>query len=450
MAAPSQGMMLNERPSDSIGGSSTMYGAGGNISAAAGSIGNYKGVMLCNRPFAGAAAAAKGCELNTASGKEVFVTGKVKSEIGLTKKNIQKDKLLRKRVKQETALTRHKKWLADLQLTKQALEEQYMEDMKRKEESKQKFMQREACMRQRARELAHEAKSDEGGGDTSHCPMSSLEEDAKKSSMLPAEFGRRDIPEGKKPAEEDAECRSRVDPTELREAEKRRKKNGQCAKPMWAMTETRAEVDILTREEDEVEELLEFTKGLDFEKYIRDAEVQSMIDQVKKRIMEIESQPEVDEDDNGGGESDCNDKGGRRLNDEESILEARILKLTDKNLRKLGERGVKEGGAGAGCDVGPVAATNNNQEEDDNMSIARTAMSEGGRSVRSIHSTRSLAAVAERVREGLALEPREMAEAKEGPVEDIVVVTHKDDGGLRLGGKNNVSNLPYIRRNPAL
>ncbi|CAN0548490.1 unnamed protein product, partial [Ectocarpus sp. 8 AP-2014] len=78
-------------------------------------------------------------------------------------------------------------------------------------------------------------------------------------------------------------------------------------------------------------------------------------------------------------------------------------------------------------------------EEDDNISIARTALSEGGRSVRSIHSTRSLAAVAEKARGG-----REM------PVNDIVVVTHQDDGGLRRGGKNTVSNLPYIRRNPAL
>lgn len=43
------------------------------------------------------------------------------------------------------------------------------------------------------------------------------------------------------------------------------------------------------------QELLEFTQGLDFSKYIRDAEVQSMIDQVKKRITEMEEQPEVDE-----------------------------------------------------------------------------------------------------------------------------------------------------------
>lgn len=106
-----------------------------------------------------------------------------------------------------------------------------------------------------------------------------------------------------------------------------------------------------------------------------------------------------------------------------------------------------------------------NQQEDDNISLARTALSEGGRSVRSIHSTRSLAAVVAKARVGIVAAreagggttaPASLddevggAEEKEAAVNDILVVTHQDDGGLRLGGKNTVSNLPYIRRNPAI
>lgn len=135
------------------------------------------------------------------------------------------------------------------------------------------------------------------------------------------------------------------------------------------------------------------------------------------------------------------------------------MKLTNKNLLAL------EGGGG------DAAGSDCRHEEDDNISVARTALSEGGRSVRSIHSTRSLAAVAEKARVGIisargagggngndtaparlekGLSSLLNGESNDMPVNDIVVVTHQDDGGLRLGGKNTVSNLPYIRRNPAI
>lgn len=140
------------------------------------------------------------------------------------------------------------------------------------------------------------------------------------------------------------------------------------------------------------------------------------------------------------------------------------MKLTNKNLR------AHEGGSSSSD--GDPAATPNPLEEDDNISVARTALSEGGMSVRSIHSTRSLAAVAEKARVGIitargvgedggtGTAPARLEKGSssclmggardEEPVGDIRVVTHQDDGGLRLGGKNTVSNLPYIRRNPAI
>lgn len=78
------------------------------------------------------------------------------------------------------------------------------------------------------------------------------------------------------------------------------------------------------------QELLEFTQGLDFSKYIRDVEVQTMIDQVKKRIQEIEGQPEVDE---GALEDDCNEdegdgeRSGRPLEEAEARLEVKHARL---------------------------------------------------------------------------------------------------------------------------
>lgn len=42
----SKQLLINERPSDNIGS----YGGGGGDDWPKASIGNYKGVMLCNRP----------------------------------------------------------------------------------------------------------------------------------------------------------------------------------------------------------------------------------------------------------------------------------------------------------------------------------------------------------------------------------------------------------------
>lgn len=238
-------------------------GGGGGPLTGAGSIGNYKGVMLCNRPFAGTAAAAKGGDMAAAVGKHVFVTGKVKSEVGFAAKTNQTEKLLRKRVKQETALTRHRRWLADLQLTKQALEDQYMEDLKRKNENKRRFAEREARMRKMTRELALESKHvDEGGSEErgSQAGAIRLDEDINNDQATiqmnsqnhhdepAAEEKRHDDGRGSEIVEE-----RRSGSTELRAVEKRRKRDGKPCRPMWAMTEAKAEAETELKHEEELE-----------------------------------------------------------------------------------------------------------------------------------------------------------------------------------------------------
>lgn len=139
-----------------------------------------------------------------------------------------------------------------------------------------------------------------------------------------------------------------------------------------------------------------------------------------------------------------------------ALEKARVMELTDKNVREL-----------TAPEGGETPESEESQREGDNISVARTALTEGGRSVRSVHSTRSLAVVAEKARSVILsacsgnrdtnLDDREDRRScdqdekeKETALNDLVVVTHKEDGGLRLGGKNTVSNLPYIRRNPAI
>lgn len=68
------------------------------------------------------------------------------------------------------------------------------------------------------------------------------------------------------------------------------------------------------------QELLEFTQGLDFSKYIKDAEVQSMIDQVKRRIAEIERQSESEDRGDGRDRAESTPEG---VEEEEARLEVR-------------------------------------------------------------------------------------------------------------------------------
>ena len=79
-------------------------------------IGNYKGVMLCNRPFGGTATSTKAPISN--ADKNTFTCGVVAEPIGVNVTMSSKEKMKLRRPKKETVLTKHRKWLADLQKTK--------------------------------------------------------------------------------------------------------------------------------------------------------------------------------------------------------------------------------------------------------------------------------------------------------------------------------------------
>lgn len=417
--------MLSERPG------SLTAGLGG---SAGPSIGNYKGVMLCNRPFGGVTAPQKQAAMDGAAAVAVgrFVAGVVKSEPGYSCAPKVRDAAPVKQSKKKSALSRHRQWLSDLQKTKDALEQHYLEETLRKEAQSRKFAEREAKIRHDYIGAAHNC-GDAAESDEEHVY------DAESALPKPSK------------ARDDGD----IGVVGAGKSKKRGISKRPVMKPLWALTEQSATAATEQAEEDEVSELLAFTRDLDFDKYIRDAEVQSMIDQVKKRIQELEkqeqrandaaaaAQPEVDDSVDGDSESHPDD----RSDVAEAAMAKRVMRLTDANLRRIGKL-VQSSDAAAG------------PREDDAvsvaMSIAKTVMSEGGRSVRDVHSTKSLAAVVERSQAKLAGIDEQASQAESLPVAgmetavNVKIIMHKDDGGLRLGGKNTVSNLPYIHRNPAI
>jgi len=392
-----QGMMLAERPADSSMSSAMGGGGGGGGSVPSVSIGNYKGVMLCNRPFAGVAAAAQNAG---GPAKAAFVCGTVPGHMGANAPP--RDLAVTvKRTKKETALSRHKKWLQDLQSTKNQLEQSYLDEIKRKEEAKKRFMERESKMRAVIR------ASRDGDSTVLSATMSA-------SMAVPAE-NKAERSDAKEEVPEDDEEEIAV-AVELAAAEKLREKQGRANRPAWALTEDKAKEAAEKQEEDDTAELLEFAQNLDFDKYIDDMEVQAMIDQVKTRINELEIMKDED------------------LEAEEVKGEARPHTLTEESVRRLQEK------YGVAAEEKPA--------DDDAISVAKSLLS--NTDLNKVHSTKSVAAVAAS-RKAVTMAPvEEESKGGEQAMAEPKMVKHTDDEGSRLANKTEVHNLPYMHRNPSV
>lgn len=306
------------------------------------SIGNYKGVMLCNRPFV------SGPEVSNPAkgGTKAFVCGNVGDMLGVNVPISSKERQFLK-PKKVTALVKHRKWLEELQASRAAELKETAEAKDRELEKKKRFADREAKMRALVRE-------------------------------------------------------SRNPETDEDEKEKLR------SRPLWALTRTEAEDAEALAEDDEADELLNFAQGLDFEKYIHDTEVSTLIENVRCRIMSLErDQAAMD----------------ALANRTASSVKKKLL--TPENLQELAE--AKESVA----------------RDDDALSVASKLLDDDP-NVGAIHSKKSLTAMAGKVMDTIPEYTQEPA------VAEPRVVLHTDDSGARLEVKSHIAKLPYMHRNPAV
>jgi hypothetical protein len=289
-------------------------------------------------------------------------------------------KFVGNRSKKHTALSRHKKWLSDLQKTKDELESQMVDDQEAKEDRHARFMERERKMRAAVRgiDAGDDAKySDYGDDGGNNAPQKA---------------------EGKKAAK----------------------------KPMWAMTEEKADVQADFDDEEEAEELLDFASGLDFDKFIDDMEVRAMMEQVKSRVDDLESAIAEEETAELAAEA----RALARENGEDVDDVDSLLGLTQDQLDKFNE------------DLG--GADSARPEEDDIISIAESLLAESTTS--NVHSKASMQKKVASVRAQLTAR----SETERPKFTAPKIVTHKEDLGARLKKKDDPSNLPYMHRNPAV
>ena len=460
MAADLEGMVAS-RP----GGGYSSVSDGPKVS-----IGNYKGVMLCNRPFAGVSAAARAAA-NTSDGQVQWKPAHHTDEpLGLNpaRKTFEFVVVDRSKSKKNSALSKHKQWLRDLGREKNKMHEEMLAEQKRRADRKARFMEDQRQMRMRVKEAVRaaspnlrddvarhlEGKHGGGGGAGGAGAGGGM---GAMGGMGEGKYGG-DEPEAT--PEFDAEELAGISAAQQRQLDRAAAAH---AKPKWAMTAAADEEE----KEEEADELLAFADGLDFEKYVDDLEVRSALAAITKRISEIEKEGTPDraegKDAGDGGARVSAFAHGEGKYTEDEVMNGLVGLGVDPSLlepdafpeaprERPGGRGGGGGGGGRYAAAGGSPGGGGGGFDDDARSVgsARSYMThESIKSLKQIHSNQSLAAISRRVAaEADAGLPAIDDDEGDGPptLDGPRVVSHS----AKNKKADNPSNLPYIHRNPAV
>jgi len=319
---------------------------------------HFKGVMLCNRPSAPAPVKTSFSD-NHDSGRVPFVSTVQQPEyLGINP--IAKELPPRQRKNKEEDVTfQHKAWLADFAERRAELTHMMEDTVLEQEEKTKRFQEKQAEMRATIRQVREENPNDR--------------EAMKKALGL---------------EEKSATTKMKTK-----------------AKPKWAMTAEENEND----ENLQVEDLLEFTNGLDFDKYIQDIEVKEALSFVKDRVKELAEPKQYAEPEEGEGDEEYDDFA--TLEDREA---ARTLKRKER-------RKENEDWENASIAESEVSVT----------SEMSKAMLANNKQLGAVHSQASVKAMLEK-QQSLAVDAPVIANTR------------------KISKEENPSNLPYLFRSPAV
>jgi len=362
-------------------------------------IGNYKGVMLCNRPFAGVSAAAKQ-SYNRDSTAPFRSTGQIKEQLGLNPIR-QPPVILEEKTKKDTALSKHKRFLSEMIKQKKQLEIEMEEEFQAKEERKVKFQEK---LKLKRLDVVKERRGYE-----------------EKTSSEEKTFER--------------QSENQLEEKTKEEHPVKRKKS---SRPKWALTEEAVE----ELDDIEADELVDFAKDLDFESFLDDLEVQSALKAAKSRIDNLKknrAESKVDDELSEGWSDVLSDT----ISTSGSVISgAGLFEGKSRQKNKLG-------------DWNKTTRVQEGKEDDDNASVAsaRSFLSDISsssiKSLRHIHSARSLAKIASKVKQASMMQPIE-EDTRSISYNEPTVVSIAEDDHARLTQKQAINKLPYMNRNPAI
>lgn len=224
----------------------------------------YNGFMLCKRPIAEAPAFQSRVTTEIPSTSRVTTTkansspnAKKPQNIfwkpsGGSTRNAERNKVIKRLKKNDSALRRHKQWLKQMQVQREEKIRARNEEIKMKEELKREFSAKQAKKRARAIDSR----------DTDDC------KDPINDSII--------------------HSKDNVPMTSADSVDKQ-------SRPAWSLTEMEAHAKHYSKEEQEENDLLDFVEKLDCESFYEDLELKILINQVKDRIRLLEKEKNKDE-----------------------------------------------------------------------------------------------------------------------------------------------------------
>lgn len=223
------------------------------------SIGNYKGVMLCNRPNE------FGQVQKPQRQGQIPFNSRVRgtNDVGLNptkKNNLDLTVTRKKKVDPNSILVRHKRFLKTLEAKMQDGKELKSKEAEEKKEKFDKLKTQAEKQRQKIKQLKHTPED---------APTIEEQEEpkpVKKSKLTAANLVKN---------EKEIERSEQASRAASRKAE--------APKPEWAKTAENSKKE----KEDEIDDLIDFAYELDYEQYMEDMEVRQALELIKQRVGEM-------------------------------------------------------------------------------------------------------------------------------------------------------------------
>jgi len=395
-------------------------GGGGAPSLAAppvGGLGNFKGVMLCNRPSDEPVAKLRGHGGDGPAPFKAMSAATANDQLGLAPCKSAEDvptATVKKRGP-SAALRQHVRWLRELQEQMRGEKEQVEEEEKANEERNKRMRAVADKHREEVRKMIEER--DRAAMETKKQPAAA--EAAPKKKVI---------------------------------------------KPLWAMTAKEKE----DFEDEEADKLIDFAEGLDFDRFVGDLEFRQGLEALKDRAGKLNKESEafkdalvqdfnakVDEDDEGRSTSAGGSPRSLRLADGldgQSLFGDQRSEYSSYSRKSAGEERYGKGEAGKTDWDTSTACGETRQKVDAETKEVVQEVLDSVPQIKAIHSKSSVQRIVEKTQQKMAAEaPLDLVSAmrREGPA-PVPVISSSEDMQQRLHKPVDPSQLPYLYRSPAV
>lgn len=393
-----------------------------------------KGVMLCSRPFDAYNFSViekrptnNDCEKkkytslqqsenkdikynsDSSEGTSSFICGTVPKPWGSNVIIAEKSRVLSRLSKKDGALSKHKKWLHDMQEEREQRRKEREMETQIKLQKKSDFMKRQSKKRMEARMETKESQIDD------------KEYSLGKSDIINESTGYKE-----NVAPENHNITDHASTNYLTEKEQ----SSTCMmkndkkKPAWAMTETCSQQVQKEIEDQEEADLLDFVDSLgDFDRDFEDMELNMLMRQVKERIRTLTKEKKKDE---------------AKL---QTVMESEVAAIKSEACNKNAS---SKNQFNTSCHE-EIGSDENYMADDfdDVRSIAESLRHEVN-DIGSIHSQRSIHALVSKSKADLRFCGGEKS------MDPPKIITHVEDDGTRIAETKSLNKLPFKNRNPAL